>query len=195
MIVWGIGIRDISTVLRISISKVFNVLKSSNYKIILPFPYYDYPKIDEFWTYVGKKKNKVWLIYAYHRESGGDRSVCYAWGKRDIKMAEKLRRRIKRLGISYDRITTDNWDSFLSVFEEDRHKVGKKYTVGIEGNNCRMRHKVRQGFRQTCCFSKKLFNHWKAFKMVFFTSTTVSFKTHHTLWITSLLFLYQKYLH
>jgi IS1 family transposase len=57
------------------------------------------------------------------------------------------------LGISYDRIATDNWDSFLSVFEEDQHEVGKKYTVGIEGNNCRMRHRVRRIFRQTYCFS------------------------------------------
>ncbi|MDR2150511.1 MAG: hypothetical protein LBO67_06800 [Spirochaetaceae bacterium] len=24
----------------------------------------------EFWTYVGNKKNKIWLIYAYHRENG-----------------------------------------------------------------------------------------------------------------------------
>jgi hypothetical protein len=27
-------------------------------------------EVDEFWTYVGNKKNKVWLIYAYHRATG-----------------------------------------------------------------------------------------------------------------------------
>jgi IS1 family transposase len=51
---------------------------------------------------VGKKKNKVWLIYAYHRESGD--IVAYVWEKRDIKTAKKLRERIKGLGISYDRV-------------------------------------------------------------------------------------------
>jgi IS1 family transposase len=33
-------------------------------------------EIDEFWTYVEEKKNKIWLIYAYHRESGGIVGVC-----------------------------------------------------------------------------------------------------------------------
>jgi IS1 family transposase len=39
-----------------------------------------------------KKKNKVWLSYAYHRESG--EIVAYVWGNWDIKTAEKLKERI-----------------------------------------------------------------------------------------------------
>jgi hypothetical protein len=70
MLVRGIGIRDISAVVKISITKVLKVLKSVKYKIKLKKIHYDCLEIDEFWTYVGKKKNKVWLIYAYHRESG-----------------------------------------------------------------------------------------------------------------------------
>jgi IS1 family transposase len=66
-------------------------------------------------------------------------------------------------------VATDDWDSFISAFGEDNHEVGKEYTVGIEGNNCRLRHRVRRTFRRTCCFSKKLFNHWKAFDMAFFS--------------------------
>jgi IS1 family transposase len=166
MLVRGIGIRDISTVLKISITKVLKVLSSGAYRIQPKKTHYDCLEIDEFWTYVGEKKNKVWLIYAYHRESG--EIVAYVWGKRDIKTAEKLRKQIKRLGISYGQIATDNWDSFLAVFGEDKHMVGKKYTVGIEGNNCRLRHRLRRVFRRTCCFSKSLFNHWKAFNMAFF---------------------------
>jgi IS1 family transposase len=41
--------------------------------------------------------------------------VAFVWGKRDLKTAQKLRKRIKRLGISYERIATDDWDSFLSL--------------------------------------------------------------------------------
>ena len=37
----------------------------------------------EIWTYVGNKKDKVWLIYAYHRATG--KIVGYVWGKRDYK--------------------------------------------------------------------------------------------------------------
>jgi IS1 family transposase len=42
----------------------------------------------------GEKKNKVWLIYAYHRESG--EIVWFLWGNRELKRAKKLRKRIKR---------------------------------------------------------------------------------------------------
>jgi IS1 family transposase len=101
-------------------------------------------------------------MYAYHREGG--EIVAYVW-KQDIKTAQKLR---KRLGISYDGIATDNGERFVSVFGSDKHDVGKKHTVGIEGNNCRMRHRIRRTFRRTCCFSKTLFNHGKAFEMAFF---------------------------
>jgi hypothetical protein len=124
MPVRGIGIRDISAVLKISITTVLKVLKSGTYRIQPKKSHYDCLEIDEFWTYVGNKKNKVWLIYAYHRESG--EIAAFVWEKRDIKTAEKLRKRIKRLGISYGQIGMDKWDSFLAVFGEDKHRVGKK---------------------------------------------------------------------
>jgi IS1 family transposase len=128
MPVRGIGIPDISTMLKISITKVLKVHKSGNYAIRPKQNHYDCLEIDEFWTYVGKKKNKVGLIYAYHWESG--EIVAYVWGNRDIKAAEKLKERIKELGISYDLIAMDNWGNFLSVFGEGGHLVGKEHTVG-----------------------------------------------------------------
>jgi IS1 family transposase len=73
-----------------------------------------------------------------------------------------------KLGIIYDTVFTDAWDSFIAVFSPDNHIVGKVNTKGIEGNNCRLRHRIRQAFRKTCCFSKKLFNHWKAFDLALF---------------------------
>ena len=85
MLVRGIGIRDISTVLNISITKVLKVLKSGIYRIQPKRTHYDCLEIDEFWTYVRKKKNNVWLIYAYHR--GSVEIVAFVWGKRDIKTA------------------------------------------------------------------------------------------------------------
>ena len=166
MFIRGIGIRDISVILKISIGKVLHTLKSSKYQIKPAKTHYGCLEIDEFWTYVGKKTNKIWLIYAYERESG--EIVMYVWGKRDLKTAKKLRKRLKRLGITYDYAAIDEWESFVTAFSEDQELVGKEYTVGIEGNNCRLRHRIRRVFRRTCCFSKKLFNHWKAFSMAFF---------------------------
>jgi hypothetical protein len=70
MLVRGIGIRDSSVVLKVSINMVLKVLKSGNYKIKPRQRHYDRLEIDEFWTYVGKKQNNVWLMYAYHRDTG-----------------------------------------------------------------------------------------------------------------------------
>jgi hypothetical protein len=82
MLVPGMGIRDISVILKISVTKVLKTLKSTAYEIQPKCSHYDCLEIDEFWTYVGKKKNIVWLIYARHRESG--EIVAHVWGKRDI---------------------------------------------------------------------------------------------------------------
>jgi IS1 family transposase/transposase-like protein len=166
MLVRGIGIRDICDIERVSVNKVLSVLLNYD-KIITPKqPHYDCLEVDEFWTYVGNKKNKVWLIYAYHRATG--EIVAYVWGKRDFKTAKKLRDKLQSMGISYDVVYTDNWDSFVAVFQEDSHIIGKENTKGIEGNNCRLRHRIRRAYRKTCCFSKKLFNHLKAFDLAFF---------------------------
>jgi hypothetical protein len=54
----------------------------------------------------------------------GDCGVCM--GETGLEDGEKLRKRIKGLGISYDRIAMDDWDSFLAAFAEDNHDTGKK---------------------------------------------------------------------
>jgi IS1 family transposase len=166
MPVRGNGVKDISAVLEISIKKVLKTLVSTRYELTPKMKHYDCLEIDEFWTYVGKKENKVWLIYAYHRGSG--EIVSFVWGKRDLKTAEKLRKRLKRLGISYDKTAVDGWDSFMTAFRGEKREAGKEYTAGIEGNNCRLRRRLRRVFRKTSCFSKKRYNHWKAFNMACF---------------------------
>ena len=117
-------------------------------------------------TYGGKKARKLWIIYAYHSETR--EVVALAWGKRNYITAKKLRQKIESLGISFDRIYTDDWNSFTKAFNKDVHVIGKSDTVGIEGNNCRLRHRIRRVFRKTCCFSKKLLNHIKAFRLASF---------------------------
>jgi IS1 family transposase len=123
-------------------------------------------EVDELWTYVGRKSRKVWLIYAYHRARG--EIVAFVWGKRDMKTAGKLKKKLSDSGVTCGSIVTDDWDSFVAAFKGDNHLIGKKHTVGIEGNDCRLRHRIRRAFRKTCCFSKKLFNHFKAFNRAFF---------------------------
>ena len=51
-------------------------------------------KLTGFGLYVGNKKNKVWLIYAYDR-SGGE-IVAYAWGKEGYCHREGIGSAFKR---------------------------------------------------------------------------------------------------
>jgi IS1 family transposase/transposase-like protein len=166
MLVRGVGIRDIAEIEKISIKKVLSVLVNSNHIIKPKQNHYDSLEVDEFWTYVGNKNHKVWLIYAYHRDSG--EIVAFVWGKRNAKTAKKLREELSSLGVSFDVVDTDDWVSFNNAFSAENHIIGKINTVGIEGNNCRLRHRVRRAFRRTCCFSKKMLNHVKAFTLAFF---------------------------
>ena len=162
-LVRGCGIRDVAAILLVSIGKVLSVLVESHYDLKPQKTRYERLEVDELWTFVGSKKRKQWLIYAYDRESG--EIVAYVWGDRSAKTANRLRNELKALGVTYDRIATDDWDSFIKTFAEDAHDTGKQHTVGIEGNNCRLRHRMRRIFRKTCNFSKKFINHFKAFKM------------------------------
>jgi len=162
-LVRGCGIRDVAVILEVSIGKVLKNLIESHYDIKPKQKHYTRLEVDELWTFVGSKANRKWLIYAYDRDSG--EIVAYVWGDRSAKTANRLREKIIALGVTYDRIATDDWEAFIKTFGADAHDVGKQYTVGIEGNNCRLRHRMRRIFRKSCNFSKKLCNHYKAFKM------------------------------
>ena len=48
-----------------------------------------------------------------------------------------------------------HWESFIKVFKPTLQ--GKFHTVGIEGNNCRLRHRIiKRAVRNTCCFEKDI---------------------------------------
>ena len=67
-----------------------------------------------FLTTVGKKRHKVWVIYAYDREGG--EIVAHVWGKRNLKTARKLRERLLR-------ITSSLLDTSTFCVEEFHYKL------------------------------------------------------------------------
>lgn len=166
MLVRGVGVRDIAVIENVSVNKILKTIEKSNYEIIPRQKHYKRIEIDEFWTYVQKKSNKIWLIYAYCRKN--NEIIAYVWGKRDLATAKLLRNKIIQLGVTYDYISIDKWDSFLIAFEQDKKLIGKFHTLGIERNNCRLRHRVKRAVRNSCNFSKKFDNHVKVFDAVFY---------------------------
>ena len=71
--------------LRVTVKTKFRLLynQRSEHEIKPTQKHYDVLQVDEFHTFVGHKKNKVWLIYAHHQKTG--QIVAFVWGKRDLK--------------------------------------------------------------------------------------------------------------
>ena len=59
--------------------------------------YYPQVQIDELWMYVARKKRKVWLLYAYCRQT--DEVLAFTMGKRNSKTARNLLLKLKGLEI------------------------------------------------------------------------------------------------
>ena len=133
------GITDIKEIFKVSKPYILNTLVNyaENLEIKPQKQHYKSLQIDEFWTYVGSKKNKKWLLYAYCPEN--QEVVDYVFGDRS--------------------------EATIKSLPKNKHKIGKKYTKAIEGNNNYIRSRNRRTVRKTCGFSKKLENHEAAMKI------------------------------
>jgi transposase-like protein len=119
MHVRGVGVRDIAEIEKISIVKVLSVLTKSHEVFTPKQNYYDEIEVDGLWTYVGNKKRKLWLFYAYYRATG--EIIAWVWGKRNYKTVLKLREKIKKSGVTFGTIYTDDFSSFEKTFKSDNH--------------------------------------------------------------------------
>lgn len=164
MLLRNCGIRDISALLKVSRKCVLNCLirSAASAKIAPKKSHYKSVQIDEHWSYVGNKKNKRWLIYAYSPEN--EEIIAYVIGKRNIKTTRELYQKLK--GLQIDEICTDNWKAFATVFAEFNHQIGKEFTKHIEGVNNSFRVRNRRLVRKTTCFSKKEKYHHAAIKLM-----------------------------
>lgn len=115
---------------------------------------------DELWSFVGNKKNKVWIWLALDRDTR--EIVGYAIGDRSREMAQKLWESLpavyRQCAVSY----TDFWEAYEKVFPSKRLKqVGKETgeTSHIERFNNTLRQRISRLVRKTLSFSKKAENH------------------------------------
>lgn len=102
----------------------------------------------------GNKMNKSKITFA--KPINANSSVTIIWSTK-VSLRVVLMRFARIFGRGY-------------VFHKFNHKINKKRTTDIEGNNTLLRRQIRQAIRKTCCFSKNLKKHLKAFEIVFFTS-------------------------
>jgi len=115
---------------------------------------------DEMWSFVGKKKNKVWIWLAIDADT---REIVGAHvGSRKQEDAELLWRTIPPIYRQCAVIYTDFWKSYEGVLPPTRHKAVPKEsgkTSYIERFNNTMRQRISRLVRKTLSFSKKMENH------------------------------------
>jgi len=112
-------------------------------------------EIDEIWSFVGSKKNKVWTWIALERQTR--RIVGVVFGDRSattcLKLWESLLPDYRKRAIMY----TDFWESYAKVLPSKRHRaVGKEsgQTAHIERFNNTLRQCCPNLVRKTLSFSR-----------------------------------------
>src|SRR5215213_5058349 len=148
----GSGIRDIARVLMLSPNTVIKTLRQAAAKVgepEVPHRVLDL-EIDEFWSFVGAKKQQRWTWYGFDRERRN--VIAFVNDRRTDTACERLLGKLKSCQIS--RYHTDDWQSYQKFLPARRHYVGKEGTRCIERHNLNFRTHVKRLQRRTICFSK-----------------------------------------
>ena len=119
------------------------------------------------WTFVGRKKRKVWLWLAVERASR--RIVAWVTGQRGAATARRLWRALPRRYRRRCWYFTDEWKAYVGVLPRWQHRPCPKGSGGtsiVEAVNCSLRHRCGVLVRKSCSFSKSLEMHEARIKIV-----------------------------
>ncbi|AWG24523.1 IS1 family transposase [Flavobacterium kingsejongi] len=149
----GLGIRSTARILKIStttlLKRIVSIARSIAKPIISKGKTYE---VDEMCTYIGNKRNFIWLVYALDKNSKN--VVSFNVGKRTNKT---LNRVLDTLKLSEaKKIFTDRLKNYRYLINEELHSVKRFGTNHIERNNLTLRTHLKRLNRRTICFSKSL---------------------------------------
>jgi insertion element IS1 protein InsB len=149
----GCGIRSIARLLHISattvIDRIQKIADGIKKPTILTKRKYE---VDELKTYIKKKTNDYWVIYALDRES--KQVVDFKAGKRTKKNICRVTDTL--LLAECNQIYTDGLDIYGFVIPENLHRVKRYGTNRIERKNLTLRTHLKRLNRKTICYSKSL---------------------------------------
>ena len=120
------------------------------------------------WTFVGRKKRKVWLWLSVERRNR--RIVAWVLGDRSAATARRL---WAALPDAYRGprcwYFTDLWGAYAGVLPRWQHRRSPKGSGGtsiVEAINCSLRQRCGVLVRKSCSFSKSLAGHTARIKIV-----------------------------
>jgi IS1 family transposase/transposase-like protein len=147
----GLGIRSTARVLQIStttlLKRIIAIAKSIKSPPIYNGKVYE---VDEMRTYLKRKANPIWLVYALERKT--KRVVSFAIGRRTLRTLQNVTNTL--LLSNPKRIYTDGLKQYVSLLTPKIHKVKRYGTNQIERNNLSIRTHLKRLNRKTICYSK-----------------------------------------
>jgi len=120
-------------------------------------------ELDEMWTFVGRKKRKVWRWLAVERASR--RIVAWVLGSRGTATLARLWQALPRRYRRHTRYFTDAWRAYPQVLPAAAHRVGKAGTRVVEALNGKLRHRCGVLVRRSRSFSKCRASHYNRIKI------------------------------
>ena len=151
----GMGLRGIERVTEIHHTTVMNWIREAGIKLSNAAEEEEIPEIteiDELQTFVGNKKNKVWVWTVVNHWKPG--ILLWTVGDRSSTSFQIIWS-IIRCWHSFWYVT-DGWKVYPGFIEPEDHLVCKTYMTRVEGENTRLRHYLARLHRQTLCYSKSL---------------------------------------
>ncbi len=115
------------------------------------------------WTFVGRKRRKVWLWLAVERASR--RIVAWVLGSRGTATLRRLWQALPRRYRRYTRYFTDSWRAYAQLLPASAHVVGKTGTRVVEALNGKLRHRCGVLVRRSRSFSKCRASHYDRIKI------------------------------
>ena len=107
-------------------------------------------EVDELCTFIGHKKNRVWVAYALDRSTKN--VVGMRVGKRSKRMLRPLVDTL--LLAEAKRIHTDGCDIYPALIPPNIHRAKRFATNGIERMNLTLRTRLKRLGRRSICYSK-----------------------------------------
>lgn len=151
----GMGLRGIERVTEIHHTTVMRWMREAGLQLPDAPQSEDIPEVtdlDELQTFVGNKRNKIWIWTAVNHKQPG----ILAWVIGESSRATfKYLWNLVHCWQCYFYVT-DGWSVYPMFIEEQDHIVSKIYMTRVEGENTRLRHYLARLHRSSLCYSKSI---------------------------------------
>ena len=109
------------------------------------------------WSFVGKKKNPLWLWWVEEASSG--EVVAFTFGRRTHTTFRRLKKLLTSAGITAREWLTDQWSAYQDCLVEDERVTDKAELQSLERKHLTLRTRIKRLARRTICFSKSISIH------------------------------------